>query len=101
MNDQWNAFVDGDINIEATGAGRLNGLTFAVKDVFAIQGYTNGAGNPDWLRTHMPAAQHAPAIERLLKHGAKLKGTVQTDELMYSLNGENFSLRYTRKSKGC
>ncbi|MFP3124914.1 amidase [Ectobacillus funiculus] len=90
MNDQWNAFVDEDINIEATGAGRLNGLSFAVKDVFAIQGYTNGAGNPDWLRTHMPAAQHAPTIERLLKHGAKLKGTVQTDELMYSLNGENF-----------
>lgn len=90
MNDKWNAFVDEQVSIEATGSGRLNGLTFAVKDVFAIQGYTNGAGNPDWLRTHGPATENASAIDRLLKHGATLKGTVQTDELMYSLNGENF-----------
>lgn len=90
MNDKWNAFVDEQVSMEATGSGRLNGLTFAVKDVFAIQGYTNGAGNPDWLRTHGPATENASAIDRLLKHGATLKGTVQTDELMYSLNGENF-----------
>lgn len=90
MKDKWNAFVDEEVSIESVGSGRLNGLTFAVKDVFAIQGYTNGAGNPDWLRTHEPATRHASTIDRLLKHGAALKGTVQTDELMYSLNGENF-----------
>ncbi|MBD0383967.1 amidase [Paenibacillus sedimenti] len=90
MINKWNAFVDENLNIKSTESGRLNGLTFAVKDVFAIQGYRSGAGNPDWLRTHGPAAQHALAIDRLLMHGANLKGTVQTDELMYSLNGENF-----------
>lgn len=90
MKDKWNAFVDEEVSIESIGSGRLNGLTFAVKDVFAIQGYTNGAGNPDWLRTHEPATRHASVIDRLLKHGAALKGAVQTDELMYSLNGENF-----------
>ncbi|OAS83978.1 MULTISPECIES: amidase [Metabacillus] len=90
MIDKWNAFVDKDLVIEQTASGKLDGLTFAVKDVFAIEDYTSGAGNPDWLRTHDPAKQHAPAIKRLLNHGAKLKGTTQTDELMYSLNGENF-----------
>jgi amidase len=90
MNDKWNAFVHKDLSIEPTGIGLLSGLTFAVKDVFAIEGYTSGAGNPDWLRTHGPAVQYAPAIDCLLKHGAKLTGTVHTDELMYSLNGENF-----------
>ncbi|MGQ3477620.1 amidase [Paenibacillus sp. TY11] len=90
MNDIWNAFVDGNLNIKSTGSGELDGLTFAVKDVYAIESYTSGAGNPDWLRTHEPAVQHALVIDYLLKHGAELKGTVQTDELMYSLNGENF-----------
>ncbi|MBD1379359.1 amidase [Metabacillus arenae] len=90
MNDKWNAFVNKDLIIEPKESGRLNGLTFAVKDVFAIQGHTSGAGNPDWLRTHHPAVRNAPAIDRLLEHGAKLTGTAHTDELMYSLNGENF-----------
>jgi amidase len=90
MIDKWNAFVDKNIVLEPNETGRLNKLSFTVKDVFAIQGYTNTAGNPDWYRTHGPADQHAPVITALLKEGAKLQGTVHTDELMYSLNGENF-----------
>ncbi|WP_299094106.1 amidase [uncultured Metabacillus sp.] len=90
MIDKWNAYVNQHLLLEPTGTGLLNELSFSVKDVFAIQGYTNTAGNPDWLRTHDPADQHAPVIATLLKHGAKLQGTVHTDELMYSLNGENF-----------
>lgn len=90
MKDKWNAFVDADLVLEPTRSGQLDGLSFTVKDVFAIQGYTNRAGNPDWYRTHEPADQHAPVIKTLLANGAKLKGTVHTDELMYSLTGENF-----------
>jgi amidase len=90
MIDKWNAFVDKNIVLEPNELGRLNKLSFTVKDVFAIQGYTNTAGNPDWYRTHGPADHHAPVITALLKQGAKLQGTVHTDELMYSLNGENF-----------
>ena len=89
MSDKWNAFVDEKIIVEPTGSGRLNGLTFAVKDVFSIAGYRNHAGNPDWYRTHEYATDHAKVIKTLLHHGAKLTGTVHTDELMYSLNGEN------------
>lgn len=89
MNDPLNAFVRQDITLNPTGEGCLNDLTFAVKDVFAIEGYTSGAGNPDWLRTHGPSGTTATSIERLLSLGGRMVGTTQTDELMYSLNGQN------------
>ncbi|MCQ6275004.1 amidase [Bacillus sp. V3B] len=90
MKDNWNAFVKDNLDVSSMGSGKLNGLTFAVKDVFEVKDYTNTAGNPDWYRTHSPAKRNAPVIDQLLKQGATLKGTVHTDELMYSLNGENF-----------
>ena len=90
MTDQYNAFVQKNLEIEPLESGSLNGMTFAVKDVFAIKDYINAAGNPDWLRTHTPAHQHADAVLQLLNQGAKLRGTTHTDELMYSLNGENY-----------
>ncbi|UOQ84169.1 amidase [Gracilibacillus salinarum] len=91
MNDQWQAFVDGTCNVAPKQLnGPLYPYTFAVKDVFDVQGYLNTAGNPDWKRTHTPAKSTAPAIEALLENGASLIGKTHTDELMYSLNGENF-----------
>lgn len=90
MKDHWNAFVDSNLNIKPLGVGPLNGLTFAVKDVFEIKDYANTAGNPDWYRTHFPASRNAPVVDALLQQGAFLIGTTHTDELMYSLNGENF-----------
>jgi amidase len=90
MNKDGGAFVAGELVLESTGNGRLRGMSFAVKDVFGIKGYTSGAGNPDWLTSHTPAEQTAESILRLLQQGARLTGTTQTDEIMYSLNGENF-----------
>ncbi|WP_019155089.1 amidase [Robertmurraya massiliosenegalensis] len=90
MNDIWNAFVKDDLHLKPVGEGRLTGLTGAVKDVFFIKNYRNTAGNPDWYRTHKPAEENAPVINLLLEQGARLMGTTHTDELMYSLNGENF-----------
>lgn len=87
--DPWNVYAKANIALEATGSGPLEGLTFAVKDVFAIAGHTCSAGNPDWQRTHRPAKQHATVIELLLASGARLRGTTITDELMFSINGEN------------
>lgn len=49
MNDKWSAFVDKDLVIEPTVSGQLDGLTFVVKDVIAIRGYTSGAGNPEHM----------------------------------------------------
>lgn len=89
MKQSWNAYANEHIVVEPTSSGSLSGKSFAVKDVFAIAGYTPGAGNPDWLRTHGPSARHAAVIEQLLASGARLEGTTITDEIMYSINGEN------------
>ncbi|MDZ4731180.1 MAG: hypothetical protein SH820_14670 [Xanthomonadales bacterium] len=60
MNDPDGAFISHEpLSLQATTTGTLTGLEFAVKDVFDVAGFRTGAGNPDWLRTHPPAAQTA------------------------------------------
>ncbi|WP_138494629.1 amidase [Paenibacillus pinistramenti] len=87
--DRWNAYINEEAGLEPVRPGMLDGLTFAVKDVFALKGRRSAAGNPDWLRTHEPAQSTAPVIHSLLSAGARMKGITHTDELMYSLSGEN------------
>ncbi|NIS33414.1 MAG: amidase, partial [Actinobacteria bacterium] len=65
------------------------GLSFGVKDLFHIAGARTGFGQPDWLRTHPPASQTAPVVQVLLDAGADMVGKTLTDELAYSLTGEN------------
>lgn len=79
----------GPEGLEATALGILSGLRFVFKDLFDVQGYVTGAGNPAWLASHAPAEQSSPLIDALLAHGANCVGRVQTDELAYSLNGQN------------
>ncbi len=79
----------GQFTMPATGSGLLNGLTFAVKDIFDIAGHPTGAGNPTWLATHPVATNTSPLVEQLLAAGATMTGKVITDELAYSLNGDN------------
>jgi len=69
--------------------GRLGGYSFAVKDIYDVAGYRTGFGNPVWLDTHEAATLTAPLVQALLDAGATLKGKVITDELTYSLNGDN------------
>ena len=89
-NDRLGAFRR-DTHVELTGAsdGPLLGLTFAVKDIYDIAGHKTGFGSPDWLRTHGPATHTASAVLRLLDAGAHLIGKTHTDELTWSLTGEN------------
>lgn len=89
LDDKWNSIFS-RIAAEPHGDGILDGMSFVLKDVFGIAGYTNGAGNPDWLKTSQPSAKHSEAVLRLLAAGARLEGTTHTDELMFSLNGENY-----------
>ncbi|SFA82731.1 amidase [Cohnella sp. OV330] len=91
MHDRWHAYIRQDIELEPTGSGILDGIAFAAKDVFAVKGHIQGAGSPDWSRTHTAAVEHARAVELLLASGARLNGMTHTDELMYSLNGENYN----------
>src|SRR3989442_12875541 len=75
--------------MKGASRGPLVGLTFAVKASYDVAGQRTGFGSPDWLRTHDPAGCTAPVVQRLLDAGAHLVGKTHTDELTWSLTGEN------------
>ncbi|HSE00110.1 MAG TPA: amidase [Burkholderiales bacterium] len=89
-NDRLGAFCrHTHAEMKGAPAGPLAGLTFGVKDIYDIAGHKSGFGNPDWLRTHDAAARTAPVVQRLLDAGADMVGKTHTDEITWSLNGEN------------
>ena len=91
MSDPLNAFIPHDeVLLPGAPEGPLRGLRFAAKDIYDVAGHVTGCGNPDWLATHPPATANAAAVDRLLAAGADLIGKTITDELAYSLNGQNF-----------
>jgi Asp-tRNA(Asn)/Glu-tRNA(Gln) amidotransferase A subunit family amidase len=53
---EGNAFVE-SVEVDPTGSGSLDGLSFAVKDLIDIGGHKTGCGNPTWRETH----PHPPA----------------------------------------
>ncbi|XP_054818295.1 translocon at the outer membrane of chloroplasts 64 [Prosopis cineraria] len=67
----------------------LTGLTFAVSDVFDIDGYVTSFGHPDWARAHGPASQTSAAVSSLLEGGATCIGRTVVDELAFGISGEN------------
>ncbi|WP_319537077.1 amidase [uncultured Vibrio sp.] len=87
--DQRIYCTQGPDYLPASQQGSLTGLSFVFKDLFDVEGYVTGAGNPKWLETHSKAESTSPLIISLLNAGAECKGRVQTDELAYSLNGIN------------
>ncbi|MET0444095.1 MAG: amidase [Pseudorhodoplanes sp.] len=90
INDTLNAFVEhGHMEQPPTQQGPLSGTTFALKDLFDLAGVPTGAGNPQWLATHPVPTKSSPIVDRLLGAGATLVGKTHTDEIAWSLNGEN------------
>ena len=90
IDDTVGAWVPhGRFVVEGRPGGPLAALRFAAKDVFDVAGHVTGAGNPDWLDSHAAAAQHSVVVATLLEAGASLMGKVITDELAYSLHGDN------------
>lgn len=89
--DAAGAFMPGPhCHVAPTGSGPLDGLTFAVKDLIDVAGFATSGGNPDYLADHpAPAAQSAPAVAALLAAGGTVDGKAITDELAFSLEGEN------------
>ncbi|MBX9723912.1 MAG: hypothetical protein K2X81_21070 [Candidatus Obscuribacterales bacterium] len=77
------------LDIRPTASGALDGLTFAVKDMFDLSGHSSSFGTPDWKKTHSPAVNNAPVVQQLLNAGAHLKATACADELACSLDGIN------------
>lgn len=103
LDNRYGAFIDSELTVGRLGNGILDGMTFAVKDVYAIAGHSSSAGNPDWLRSHNPSTEHAAVVRQLLQSGATLRGATHTDELMYSLGGENhhYGTPINPRAAGC
>jgi amidase len=79
----------GPMEMAPSGLGKLTGYSFVFKDLFDVKGFKTGAGNPAWLESHSEASDTSVLIRTLLASGAECVGRVQTDELAYSLNGQN------------
>lgn len=84
------AFVPGPRALrDPTGSGVLDGLRVAVKDLIDVGGTPTTCGNPDWATGHSVPTQDAPCVEALRAAGARIVGKTVTDELAFSLEGEN------------
>ncbi len=90
-DDPVHALVPHTLKEPLLGAttGPLAGLTFMVKDLFAIKGRKVSNGNPSFYEHASPAHATAPVIERLLASGASCTGVTICDEFFYSVLGSN------------
>jgi amidase len=86
--EESGAFVE-RFSLPPTGNGALSGLRFAAKDIIDVAGYATGCGNPTWLATHPKASVSAVCVEQLRSAGAACDGKTVTDEVAFSLIGEN------------
>lgn len=75
--------------VPAISAGPLSGQTVAVKDLFAVQGFSIGAGVREYAREQGVEKAHAHVIRTLLESGADVTGIAQTDEFAFSIAGTN------------
>ena len=79
IQDHVGAWVPhGRFLIDGAACGPLNGLRFAVKDLFDVAGHPTGAGNPAWLESHAHPVRSSPLVEQLLAAGATLVGKTLT-----------------------
>ena len=90
LNDPAHAFVPyPDVPVPHASTGPLSGLYFGVKDLFDVAGYPTGGGNPLVLAMSGTKTHTAPIVQRLLDAGAAFAGKTVTDELAFSMNGNN------------
>lgn len=90
LRDDARAFVPyPDAPVAHAATGPLAGLTFAVKDLYDIAGYPTGGGQPFVLAMSGIKTRTAPAVQALLDAGARFVGKTVTDELAFSMNGNN------------
>ena len=90
LRDAARAFMPyPDAPVAHAAAGSLAGLTFAVKDLFDVAGYPTSGGQPFVLAMSGIKATTAPTVQRLLDAGARFVGKTITDELAFSMNGQN------------
>jgi amidase len=84
-----NALLDLPLPAISPGDGPLTGETLAVKDIFDVAGLKTGCGNPHKYGESPQATTSAPAVQKLFDAGARFVGKTQTDELAFSMMGQN------------
>lgn len=67
----------------------LTFLTFALSDLFDIEGHVSSFGHPEWARTHEAASSTSPAVSTLVQAGATCIGTTVIDHFAYGITGQN------------
>ncbi len=77
------------VELQGASNGPLEGLTFGLKDLYDVAGHRTGFGSPDWLASHEPATKTASVALTLLNAGAVMVGKTHTEEMAFSLTGEN------------
>src|SRR5688572_14231618 len=89
-NDPVNAFLRYEaVEVPSAATGPLKGLTFAVKDLYDVAGYPTGCGSPIKATESPIHTESASIVNAMLKAGARFVGKTQTDELAFSMNGQN------------
>lgn len=90
IHDTARAFMPyPDAPVPQAGTGPLAGLSFAVKDLFDVVGYPTSGGQPFLLAMSGIKQVTAPTVQKLLDAGARFVGKTITDELAFSMNGQN------------
>ncbi|MEJ1172513.1 amidase [Variovorax sp. CCNWLW235] len=90
LHDPAHAFVPyPDVPVPHAPTGPLADLSFAAKDLFDVAGYPTGGGNPIVLAMSGIKGRTAPTVQKLLDAGARFAGKTVTDELAFSMNGNN------------
>jgi amidase len=78
-----------EVPVAQAPTGPLSGLCFAVKDLFDVAGYPTGGGQPFVLAMSGIKSRHAPVVRQLLDAGARFVGKTVTDEMAFSMFGDN------------
>jgi amidase len=90
LHDTAHAFMPYPaVPVPGAAAGPLAGLSFGVKDLFDVAGYPTSGGQPMLLALSGIKTRTAPTVQALLDAGARFAGKTITDELAFSMNGQN------------
>ena len=90
LHDPAHAFMPyPQVAVPNAATGTLSGLSFGVKDLFDVAGYPTSGGQPFVLAMSGIKTGTAPSVQKLLDAGARFAGKTVTDELAFSMNGQN------------
>lgn len=90
LHDSAHAFMPYPrVPVPHATTGPLAGLSFGVKDLFHVAGYPTSGGQALLLALLGVQDRTAPTVRKLLEAGARFAGKTITDELAFSMNGQN------------